>query len=126
MSRRPRSPPCAEFTRQVTAPNTCRAVSVQAVTAHAAEHVHIWTKDDRPPAHAQVLLAAGRGPARLPTCEHILRHIRTEGAGASAPLLRRALSLFGSGELQALHVADAGSLELVLSIARSSVPQVRN
>jgi hypothetical protein len=108
-----------------------------------------------------MLIAAGRGPARLPTCEHTLRHVQTRVyhlIGASdevwfmadrlrhdlrfdewqddhdartrrlsgmgfrtvrvddfSPLLLRALSLFGSGELRALHVPDIDVFRLVKS-----------
>jgi hypothetical protein len=63
---------------------------------------------------AGLLLAVSRAFPRVPTCEHILRHI--DPCTHTAPLLRRALLLFGPGELQALHVADAGSFSLILSV----------
>jgi hypothetical protein len=108
---------------------------------------------------ARVLIAAGRGPARLPTCEHALRirtkfyhfveanhegwfntnrlrfdfrfdewqdsydaktlamrkmKIRTARVDDFSPLVVRALSLFGPGEMRALRVLDADVLRLVV------------
>jgi hypothetical protein len=53
---------------------------------------------------ALALLASGRGPARLPACEQILRHMRL--TDHLRPLLLRTLSLFGPGELRAVRVVD--------------------
>jgi hypothetical protein len=116
MTRRPRSPDRAEIAAQAAALNAREAAAIRNVTAHAAEYLHTWITDaqeTRAPTLASVLLAASRGPACVFTCEHILRLI---GSGPSTPLLRRALSLFGPGELQVLHVADGDSLELVMSM----------
>jgi hypothetical protein len=59
---------------------------------------------------AVLLIAAGRGPARVPTCEHTLRHAEVQGycvvsaisddgcrPNAASSVAARALSLFGSG-----------------------------
>jgi hypothetical protein len=69
---------------------------------------------------ALLLIAAGRGPARLPTCEHTLRHARIKMASGRKCTFKptviaifvRALSLFGPRELRALRVEDAGFLRL--------------
>jgi hypothetical protein len=70
------------------------------------------------------LIAGGRGPARLPTCECTLRHARIAAsacgtfqpsAGVSA-IVVRALSFFGPGQLRALRVGDADVFRLVLSM----------
>jgi hypothetical protein len=56
---------------------------VQAVTSHAAEYVQRWWSGAAPVApsmvqmYGQLLLAGGRGPARIPTCCHTLRHVPT-------------------------------------------------
>jgi hypothetical protein len=80
-----------------------------------------------PDVTARVLLAAGRGPARLPSCEHAVRHERlvyfVEGTSKRVdvrPLLRRALLLFGPGELRALCVADGGVIDFVASVLQVS------
>jgi hypothetical protein len=110
---------------------------LQAVTSHVAEYVqrlwwrpwHVEEADAimaRMPIYARVLIAAGRGPARIPTCEHILRDA-PNGANDEASLpdrwrrfdwsliVPRTLSLFGPGELQALRVLDAATFRLALS-----------
>jgi hypothetical protein len=70
------------------------------------------------------LIAAGRGPARLPTCECTLRHAQIKTYvhhelqpvnGASA-IVVRALSLFGPGELRALRVGDVSVFRLLASM----------
>jgi hypothetical protein len=82
---------------------------------------------------ALLLIAAGRGPARLPTCEHTLRHSpvqnynviykdqhysegsdsRRHGPNAASSVAVRAVSLFGPGELRALRLSDAGVFRIV-------------
>jgi hypothetical protein len=116
---------------------------------------------------AQLLIAAGRGPARLPTCEQALwdarakfyhlvavdnedsffanrsrydlrpfdewqddhdattcalREVgfRTARVDDFSPVLVRALSLFGPGELRALRVVDVDVLRLVTSLMRTA------
>jgi hypothetical protein len=115
---------------------------LSAVTNHTAQYIHRWctwgtgyTTYDQwnyeftlglPDATARVLLAAGCGPARIPSCEHILRHECTEytsGMSACAldvrPVLRRALSLFGAGELRTLCVAGPDVIDFVTSLLQS-------
>jgi hypothetical protein len=69
-----------------------------------------------------MLVAAGRGPARIHTCEQTLVHAHTEVYHAASGLRRcfdavvaRALSFFGPDELRALRVDDARLFRLVLS-----------
>jgi hypothetical protein len=71
---------------------------------------------------AQLLVAAGRGPARIPTCEVTLRHARTKGfhvvngrrqCSDWTSVVLRALSLFGPGELRGLCVHDNTIVRLV-------------
>jgi hypothetical protein len=73
---------------------------------------------------ARLLIAAGHGPARLPTCEHTLRHARTEtdrdvndcpDTDVSVVVVR-ALRLFRPGELRALRVRDCRVFRLVSSM----------
>jgi hypothetical protein len=96
-------------------------MDVQAVTAYVCEYLQRWYGDTfsgtTDIAAARVLLAAGRGPARIPTCEHILRHMRLTdrfGALKFRPLLLRTLSLFGPGELRALRVTNQRCFDLIL------------
>jgi hypothetical protein len=108
------------------APNACQSASIPAVTAHAAEYLHTWIaepivifikeKEENKfaPALARVLITGGRGPARVFTCKHILRHVEL-----SEPLLRRALSLVRPGELRVVHVASARTLELILTMLQA-------
>jgi hypothetical protein len=66
---------------------------------------------------AQVLLAAGRGPSRVTTCQHILERVR--GAPPqNRRLLARAASFLQPGELLALRVIDAAVFDVVLSALR--------
>jgi hypothetical protein len=155
---------------------------VKAVTSHAAAYVQRWwcgpdtsgrhlygpesdlqALTDRDPARisARMLIAAGCGLARVPTCEHALRHVPTmfyhlvaaqnqnwflanrlrhdlrwkrwrdkhDGTTRSlremgiltarvdelSPVLTRALSLFGPGELRALRALDVDVFRLVTS-----------
>jgi hypothetical protein len=113
-----------------------------------------------------MLIAAGRGPARVPTCENALRYVRAkfyhlvaaqnEGwfmadtlrhdlrfekwqddydaktravrlarlrtirVDDFSPVLVRALSLFGPGELRALRVVDADVFSLVTSLLQTA------
>jgi hypothetical protein len=115
---------------------------------------------------ARLLIAAGRGPARVPACEQTLQCVRTKvyhlvrtsdsgwfmadklrselkfdgwqkdhdantrrlhGAGLRtarvddfSPLLMRALSLFGPGELRALRVLDIDVFRLVTSLTQKA------
>jgi hypothetical protein len=114
---------------------------------------------------ARVLIAAGHGPARLPTCEHTLRmrvkfyHLvtannegwfetnrlrfdfrfdqwqddydsktrtlhnakfRTARVEDFSPVVVRALSLFGPGEMRALRVLDADAFRLVMLLMRTA------
>jgi hypothetical protein len=95
-------------------------MNTQAVTAYACEYLWRWCAD-APGATdlfaALALLASGRGPARVPTCEHTLRHARFlepgDVLGDSRPLLLRALSLFGPGELRAVRVINPTCLDLI-------------
>jgi hypothetical protein len=75
---------------------------------------------DCAPAFGSVLLAGGCGPARVFTCERILRHI---GMQVFEPLLRRALLLFRPGELQILRVAHSSTLELMVSMLVQDTPE---
>jgi hypothetical protein len=80
---------------------------------------------------AVLLVAAGCGPARIPTCEHTLRHVQVHGyrvmsavgdhrrPNAAASVAVRALSLFGPGELRALQVGDAGTFRLVVELMQA-------
>jgi hypothetical protein len=72
-------------------------------------------------AAAQLLLAAGGGSARVPTCAQTLRHMRftatvKEDFVASRVILC-ALALLRAGELQTLRVTDPMVLEFILSAA---------
>jgi hypothetical protein len=85
------------------------------VTHHAAVTVEVQVC-------ALLLIAAGRGPARIPTCEHTLRHhgeiIVVSTVGGTLPntasVAMRALSLFGPGEVRALRVSDARIFSMIL------------
>jgi hypothetical protein len=100
---------------------------ISAVTNHTADYIDRWCilgggGSSRPAFHVALLLvAAGTGPARVPTCEHCLMHVHLrEQVGfwtvrCLHQLLLRALSLYGPGELQALRVADPMVLDLVLA-----------
>jgi hypothetical protein len=167
---------------------------VRAVTSHAAAYVQRWwcgpdgcghhtyvpgsgsVAPAEPEFHrvsARMLITAGRGPARVPTCEQALRdartkfyhlvdvenedwfltnsfrydlrfeewhddydvktralrnmRLRTARVDDLSPVLMRALSLFGPGELRALRVLDVAVFRLVASLlptASSSAPQI--
>jgi hypothetical protein len=108
---------------------------LQAVTSHAAAYLQRWCEKHWSDAlfsirartqmyvFALLLVAAGRGPARLPTCEHTLRHARTEACRLVGDTWRRcddlasvvvhALSLLRPGELRELRVRDANVFRLV-------------
>jgi hypothetical protein len=101
---------------------TVTAEVIHAVTNLTAEYVQRWAAVE---AHALtaalVLLTAGCGTARVPSCEQILRRVPYRSAAGGGiylrclrPLLLRALSLFNPGELRELCVADAKVLDLVL------------
>jgi hypothetical protein len=80
--------------------------------------------------YAALLVAAGRGRARIPTCEHTLRHActiarRTLADAANCRyrnldvVVLRALSFFGPGEVRTLRVEDADVFRVVLSMMQS-------
>jgi hypothetical protein len=102
---------------------------VHAVTSHSAEYMQRWCceplwRTQTEQICAQLLAAAGRGPARLPTCEYVLRHARIKFHYAArdydfSSLVVRALSLFAPGELTVLRVRDADVFRLVLSMVSS-------
>jgi hypothetical protein len=62
---------------------------------------------------AQMLLAAGRGPARVITCRSALEHVRVWEA-ENRQLLMRAVSLLRPGDLPALRVVDADVFDVFL------------
>jgi hypothetical protein len=158
---------------------------VKAVTSYAAAYAQRWwcgpdspgqhiyapgshALTERDPARisARLLIAAGRSPARVPTCEHALlnvpttfyhlvaannedwfkadglRHdlrfdewqddhdtttrslrkmwLRTARVDELSPVLARALSLFGPGELRALRVLDVDVCRLITSLMRTA------
>jgi hypothetical protein len=99
------------------------ALQLQAVTSHTAAYLERW-RGAQMQDFALTLISAGRGPARLPTCEHTLRHARIKAnvgdtfqrvEGASAVVVR-ALSFFGPGELRALRVEDHDVFRLIMTI----------
>jgi hypothetical protein len=79
---------------------------VHEVAGRAVEYIQQWCSSELHPeadlCTAQVLIAAGCGPARVPSCELTLR------CAWRPSLLERAFSLLGPGELHALHVPDLG------------------
>jgi hypothetical protein len=107
---------------------------LRAVTNHSAEYLQLWvgaTQGDRERIHAaQTLLAAGCGPARVPTCEVVLRWIEYDswviaiGSNRRAlraalqgrTLLTRALSLFGPGELHVLQPKCRGLVDHLVAL----------
>jgi hypothetical protein len=160
---------------------------VKAATSHSAAYVRRWlcspdifghhiyvprggscapAEPEPERMNARMLIAAGRGPARLPTCEGTLRdgrtkfyhmvavgnedwfladrlrydlrfeewqddydvatralrtaRLRTARVDDFCPVLVRALSLFGPGELRALHVLDVDVLRLVTSLMQTA------
>jgi hypothetical protein len=106
---------------------------LQAVTGHAAAYLHRWFGDRwsrarRMNVFARLLLAAGRGPARISTCECTLRCPRTKGfhlVGGrrrrfdARPIVIRALSLFGPGELQELRVDNLKIFRFLASMLKA-------
>jgi hypothetical protein len=102
---------------------------LHAVTSHAADYMQAWCVIDSVSCDtelnaAQALLAAGRGPARLPSCECALQHVRLTRKIAyreeriCRPLVLRALSLFGPDELRKLEVADPGILDILAFLTK--------
>jgi hypothetical protein len=94
---------------------------VSAVTNYTLEYFQRWrraTAWEFEVAAAQLLLAAGRGPARVHTCEQTLHHIcfvaDKEDFVASAPL-PRAVALLRAGELRTLRVTHPTILAFILS-----------
>jgi hypothetical protein len=69
-------------------------------------------------AAARLMLVAGRGPARVHSCEKTLRHIhvadKVRAKSVASALLLRALALLKSGELRTLCVTSPGILEFIL------------
>jgi hypothetical protein len=71
---------------------------------------------------ALALVASGRGPARVPACELTLQHAaypraqRDGGAPDCGPVVAHALSLFGAGELRALHAGHANVFGAILAM----------
>jgi hypothetical protein len=127
----------AEFARAKITMSTDQQ-RLRAVTNHTAEYIHQWCSWSTgytaasgwgaatlgvPDVTCQVLIAAGRGPARLPSCEHVMRHVSTEYSTSAPskklvdvrPLLRRTASLFGVGELRELRVAHPSVIEFIIS-----------
>jgi hypothetical protein len=127
----PQEPPQQQKAAEAALDNDpCRAVHrIQTETSHAAAYVDVWCISTTwcGPAiaevHACLLVAAGRGPARLPTCDIILHRARPKFRGASCDsdraVVERTLSLFGCGELRALRVVTADVFRLVLSMMQS-------
>jgi hypothetical protein len=96
---------------------------ISAVSNYTLEYFRYWhgvTLREFKIAAAQLLLASGSGPARIPSCEQTLRHIPFAASklqqdfAASAPL-PRALSLLRAGELRTLRVMDSATLAFILS-----------
>jgi hypothetical protein len=89
---------------------------LRAVTNYAAEYIRTWCCGTSAPT-ARVLLAAGRGPARVITCQCILEQIPGRScriAGARAPVLARAVQAstsscrrFGGKEVAPAQLAGA-------------------
>jgi hypothetical protein len=69
-------------------------------------------------AAAQLLLAAGRGPARVPTCEQTMRRVCVTVVGqenvVAEALARRALTLLRPGELRTLRPTDSCVVDFIL------------
>jgi hypothetical protein len=96
---------------------------VCAVTNYTLEYFQQWHRASTGVfdiAAAQLLLAAGCGPARVHSCDQTLRHISfttvKEHFFASRVLLR-ALALLRAGELRTLRAADPTVLAFILSAA---------
>jgi hypothetical protein len=68
---------------------------------------------------AQMLIAAGRGPARVTTCRNALEHVRARKHD-SPRVLARAMSLLRPGELPALRVVDVEAFDVVLSVVQDA------
>jgi hypothetical protein len=101
------------------------AERIRTVTGHAAGGMQRFCLPDlgfrdMDICTAQVLLAAGRGPARLPTCEHMLTSVRSIDKPGYRSMLLRALALLKPGELRALRVVDPMILDLILSVSNSN------
>jgi hypothetical protein len=111
-------PPFANLTPMTTAQQRICAVS-----NYSLEYFQQWHRATDAAFRivaAQMLVAAGRGPARFPTCEQTLRHIPFAAAKlqqdlAPSALLLRALALLCAGELQTLRVTDPATLAFILS-----------
>jgi hypothetical protein len=89
---------------------------LHAVTNHAFEYIRTWCLPvslylSEIPA-ARLLLAAGRGPARVTTCQHVLEGVRA--LARNRRLVARAMSLLNPSELAALRVTEAMVLDIVL------------
>jgi hypothetical protein len=107
--------------------------SLRAVTNHTAEYFQRWVGEtqlrNRERIHAaQALLAAGCGPARVPTCETVLRLMECDvwafdnaalgrrAARRSEKILSRTLTLFGPGELHVLQSKCRGFTDCVVAL----------
>jgi hypothetical protein len=103
----------------VDATSAAQALAVKTVSSHAAAQIRLWApmfgKFGNEVRAAQVLLAAGGGTARFLTCENTLLHARLQHP-STAPIVRRALSLFRAGELRELRVADPKVIETVVAM----------
>jgi hypothetical protein len=94
---------------------------ISAVTNYTLQYFQQWHRAAAGAfefAAAQVLLVAGRGPARVHSCEKTLRHIhvadKVQAKSVASALLLRALALLRSGELRTLCVTNPGILEFIL------------
>jgi hypothetical protein len=97
------------------------------VTSHSAEYIRTWhspplvlpSPGESEHRTAQVLLAAGSGPARVATCQHALQHA-PGSSSRNLRLLTRALALLRPGELSTLRVTNPAVFPVVvLALQRS-------
>jgi hypothetical protein len=96
---------------------------ISAVTSYTLDYFQRWhgaTTGAFEIAAARLLLAAGRGPARVHSCEQTLRHICLptspgEADGVASALLLRILTLLRAGELHTLRVTDPSVAKRILS-----------
>jgi hypothetical protein len=90
---------------------------LRSVTSNAAEYIQTWRNCQSVYFIAQVLVAAGHGPAWVNTCQHALERLRG-WPRVDRQLLARAMSLLHPGELPALRVTDAAVVNIVLLALR--------
>jgi hypothetical protein len=90
---------------------------LRAVTNHTAEYIRTWCGCEFVSFIAQVLLAAGCGPARITTCQHTLERVRG-WPRVNRQLLARAASLLRPSDPPALRVSDAVVFDVILSALR--------